>query len=876
MKQNETFLENIKAQIEIVKTRPYSPEIRREEFKRIIDTMQRYKEINPNFTAEELEEFANIFAWLEKQYKDSEIKTQEKTKELKKEIWPIKIRQHSETSKNDKIADILSEKIWENISFKEKINIILTLIGGKIEREKFKELSDEDFENLKKSLPAIRSIAGAILLEDLQKRWYKISIDENNKIILESVWADDNETTQILNWQIKQNPELEKIIKEGLLFMDGNIVKFANSHTDSNGKNLNLSEMTNENYLEFLKKQETEGKKWWANKIITENPKVLEWLDLPKIAESAQFFMPRLDAVMTEVKKQNPNLETTQNTNAENQTSTTNTENKNYNPYQKAVDWIKNLDFENKPFESGLSALWIMMKDGTRWVINDAMGTLGSLPEEAKWWAGLLLIISIWKAGFLNTLLGIGGLLIAKNIYAKTSGEENSENSETTEVTQDQKNSQNERLYNSDKTKSKEQVKEIVEMVSIFYPEKLSELNAYFAGKWNNVSEELRTKLDTLNTNQIAELRKAVGEGNNGVKKLEEKMKWADPEAIKSITEKISLREAMDLAIITDEQARNLTIKTLEEVKKNLTPWTQEYTIVDSQIKKSQNWEEMDLWDWAILGLKITGWTILVGSFLNGYIKYKSVRMWLKSATWTANKVVDIAGESYKKVAEKSKIVKWVWSIVEVPIKYGVKPIVNFANGIAKNIDSKISFNNWTIDEIKKFHELEQKIEEIDKKIEDKEKAKKWKKTAEISILENEIKQLNEEHKKAVQDRVDYEKSVKERIKETKAPKTPENKTPNLNEKFNLNDLKVEFVLNDWTKIEIPSANFSKFNELVGEMNSIEWKIDRAKLLDFAEKMHNITWNDSLSKAKLETKLTKKIGEIKLTTQEALKFMFKK
>lgn len=677
MKQNETFLENIKAQIEIVKTRPYSPEIRREEFKRIIDTMQRYKEINPNFTAEELEEFANIFAWLEKQYKDSEIKTQEKTKELEKEIWPIKIRQHSETSENDKIADILSEKIWENISFKEKINIILTLIGGKIEREKFKELSDEDFENLKKSLPAIRSIAGAILLEDLQKRWYKISIDENNKIILESVWADDNETTQILNWQIKQNPELEKIIKEGLLFMDGNIVKFADSHTDSNGKNLNLSEMTNENYLEFLKKQETEGKKWWANKIITENPKVLEWLDLPKIAESAQFFMPRLDAVMTEVKKQNPNLETSQNTNTENQTSTTNTENKNYNPYQKAVDWIKNLDFENKPVESGLSALWIIMKDGTRWVINDAMGTLGALPEEAKWWAGLLLIISIWKAGFLNTLLGIGGLLIAKNIYAKTSGEENSENSETTEVTQEQKNSQNERLYNSDKTKSKEQVKEIVEMVSIFYPEKLSELNAYFAGKWNNVSEELRTKLDTLNTNQIAELKKAVNEGNSGLKKFLDNPAL-DDETKKEIEKNMTLRKAMDLNLLTPQDIKATSNKALQSIIDQIPEWEEKKAL---QAKLSSN--EVDETDTLMTLLWVAGWAWLVTS------------LWMHNKFWFAKLPTGIARLSLKVVMFVPNL---VWKpLAKLPwLKTVDKVVGNIVNNGLDTMEKKLwEISDW-------------------------------------------------------------------------------------------------------------------------------------------------------------------------------------
>lgn len=788
MKQNETFLENIKAQIEIVKTRPYSPEIRREEFKRIIDTMQRYKEINPNFTAEELEEFANIFAWLEKQYKDSEIKTQEKTKELEKEIWPIKIRQHSETSENDKIADILSEKIWENISFKEKINIILTLIGGKIEREKFKELSDEDFENLKKSLPAIRSIAGAILLEDLQKRWYKISIDENNKIILESVWVDDNETTQILNWQIKQNPELEKIIKEGLLFMDGNIVKFADSHTDSNGKNLNLSEMTNENYLEFLKKQETEGKKWWANKIITENPKVLEWLDLPKIAESAQFFMPRLDAVMTEVKKQNPNLETSQNTNTENQTSTTNTENKNYNPYQKAVDWIKKLDFENKPFESGLSALWIMMKDGTRWVINDAMGTLGSLPEEAKWWAGLLLIISIWKAGFLKTLLGIGGLLIAKNLYAASSEEKNSENSETTEVTQDQKDSQNERLYNSDKTKSKEQVKEIVEMVSIFYPEKLSELNAYFAGKWNNVSEELRTKLDTLNTNQIAELRKAVGEGNNGVKKLENKIKWnlKDNSIIDSIKNNITLRSSMDLNILTDAQILEWKKKMLQEILATLPEWDPQRLALEQELANTKSQTEASDTDWLNYAAWIGGGTVAVMAlwkwaiftfikaplYITAFVAKNAVVRPIKWALWDATVWKTKVGEKVRDTA-----------------KFALNnPVSDFVIDTAKKLDATIRFKDWTIDEIKRYQELKQKIKEAEEKLWNKknEKSTKWKKPAEIAILNDEIRKLEIELNKSKQNLTEFKKWVKERIKETKAqekakqeaPKTPENEAP--------------------------------------------------------------------------------------------------
>lgn len=856
MNGNNEFLKNIKEQIANIEKRNYTtPEQRAQAFEWIIIQMQEYKE-TAIFTEKELSEFEKIFNWLNSEYKKLNTETKQKVQELDNQVTSRNSQINDEnisiknlnTKKTDWAINVVDIKLREILNKKDNLKFGLDMISAianqRIEKEFFPELTKEQFEDFKKSLPAIRWIAGAILLENLHKKWYDISFDKNNKIILKSEWIDDNNVNEIINASIKRDPNLGNIIKEGLLFMDGNILKYGKAHTDSKGKNLDMSAMTNEKYLDFLK---WEKEKTWATKIILANPQILDWMNLAKMAESSQYFTPVVVAMNEWLQKQiYTNL---QNAEKNNWTSVSSDKKFDWSDYSKWWKETKNWINPQDP----LSSLGHLAGSSIGLLGVAADDLADSFRDKPQAVGGVMLLsfLSFIFLGFKDTIKLMAGLTIGWLAYKNFVKDSKNETSETVEISQNQKDSQNERLYNFNKTKSQEQVKEIVEMVSIFYPEKLSELNAYFSWKWDGVSKDLKAKLDILNTEQIAELKKAVNEGNNGVKKLEEKMKWANPKAIKSITEKISLREAMNLVTITDEQARDLTIKTLEEIKKNLTPWTQEYKIIDSQLKKLQNWEEMDWWDWVILGLKITGGIIAVGAVAYAYIKYKAVKTGIDFTAKALNKTVWVAGKTvwwtYDHTIWKTKVGEKVGKTVRDAAKFALNnPVSDFVIDTAKKLDATIHFKDWSPEELKKYWELEQKIEEIEKKLEDKKKTpKKWKTTAEIGILNNEIKQLEEEKRRAIQDRVDYENSVKERIKETKVPKTQENKT-NFEEKYkSLKTSKVEYKLVDWTTFEFERGKFydiKKFLDWISQFDGkkidiiwLEKMVEHAKKLPGAE-----------------------------------------
>lgn len=637
MNGNNEFLKNIKEQIANIEKRNYTtPEQRAQAFEWIIIQMQEYKE-TAIFTEKELLEFEKIFNWLNSEYKKLNIETKQKVQELDNQVTFEKSQVNSEkifsdsyndnisiknlnTQKADRAINIIDSQLKEILNKKDNLklglDIISAIANGKIEKKFFPNISDKEFEQIKKSLPAIRWIAGAILLENLKERWYNISFDKNNKIILKSDHKDDNNVNKIINSKIKQNPSLEDIIKEGLLFMDGNILKYGKAHTDTNSENLDISAMTSEKYLNFLK---WEKEKSWATKIILSNPQILDWMNLAKMAESSQYFTPVLENMNTRLQKQVQSA--VQKVEKNNWTSmVSNNEKFDWSEYSKWWEDTKK---------------WLDSKDplsSLGYLAGSSIGLLGvaaddladSFRDKPQAVGGVILLsfLSFIFLGFKDTIKLMTGLTIGWLAYKNFVKDSKNETSETVEISQNQKDSQNERLYNSNKTKSKEQVKEVVEMVSIFYPEKLSELNAYFSGKWDGVSKDLKAKLDTLNTEQIAELKKAVNEGNSGLKKFLDNP-VLDDETKKEIEKNMTLRKAMDLNLLTPQDIKATSNKALQSIIDQMPEWEEKQAL-----QEKINSKEIDETDTLMTLLWVAGWAGLI------------ITLWVHNKFWFAKLLV--------------------------------------------------------------------------------------------------------------------------------------------------------------------------------------------------------------------------------------------
>lgn len=157
-----------------------------------------------------------------------------------------------------------------------------------IDTKAFDTLKDEEKEKLKEQLPAVRGVIGAIFVESLFADGYTIAFNGDGTVNMRarSGISDVNQKMSEINTAIKRDPTLSQTLKMGLLYADGDLLKYMQSVATSDGNNITPEMQTPGEFLKYLNNRDQNT---LAGDAIKSSANFFENINLPEQMKAANY-----------------------------------------------------------------------------------------------------------------------------------------------------------------------------------------------------------------------------------------------------------------------------------------------------------------------------------------------------------------------------------------------------------------------------------------------------------------------------------------------------------------------------------------------------------------------------------------------------------
>lgn len=174
-----------------------------------------------------------------------------------------------------------------------------------IDMKAFDTLNDTEKEKLKEQLPAVRGIIGAIFVESLFADGYTLAFNGDGTVNMraKSGISDVNQKMSEINTAIKRDSTLSQTLKMGLLYADGDLLKYMQSVATSDGNNITPEMQTPGEFLKYLNNRDQNT---LAGDAIKSSANFFENINLPEQMRAANH-IPEIGNTLSVV-MQDPNV----------------------------------------------------------------------------------------------------------------------------------------------------------------------------------------------------------------------------------------------------------------------------------------------------------------------------------------------------------------------------------------------------------------------------------------------------------------------------------------------------------------------------------------------------------------------------------------
>lgn len=152
--------------------------------------------------------------------------------------------------------EVLGENGKPNyLSFRKGLEFVAGLQDlENVNLEEFDWLDKTEREKLVPQMTVVRGILGAIFVEALFSVGYTIAFNGDGTVNMraKSGITDVNEKMNEINTAIKRNPGLSETLKMGLLYADGDLLKYMQSVATSDGNNITPDLQKPEEFIKYL------------------------------------------------------------------------------------------------------------------------------------------------------------------------------------------------------------------------------------------------------------------------------------------------------------------------------------------------------------------------------------------------------------------------------------------------------------------------------------------------------------------------------------------------------------------------------------------------------------------------------------------------
>lgn len=144
-------------------------------------------------------------------------------------------------------------------------------------------IEKDEKEVLSKHIPAVQGILGGIFMETLLRFGYAVGFNGDGNVVLKGK-ANVYEVQKEINDAIKRDSNLSQILRSGVLHMDGDLLKYMQASSTSQGKGILPEQQTPAEFLKYLHNRSGETQ---ASDIIKNSVNFFKGMDLPAQMVSA-------------------------------------------------------------------------------------------------------------------------------------------------------------------------------------------------------------------------------------------------------------------------------------------------------------------------------------------------------------------------------------------------------------------------------------------------------------------------------------------------------------------------------------------------------------------------------------------------------------
>ncbi len=642
---------------------------------------------------------------------------------------------------SDENGNLTNQSIKKGLEFVAEVSNISSITLGDGD-EKFNWLDKAEQEKLKEQLPAVRGVLGAIFMETLFGAWYVAAFNGDGTIVLKSKNTNNANTANTIEKEINtafvRDPELSKTLRMGLLYADGDLLKYMQASADSKGQNISPNQQTPDEFLNYLhgrsKKEETQAadaikasKSFFEGINLPEQmvaanaiPEISRALETIKAAEVPLNQQPQATGVAAAQTVPSANVATISRTQA---LATGMAAPLNSLDQYKTSGQVWE-DFKDKPVATVFGGLGNIAGNGLKQLFSSP-GVLGG--------AVIALFIGKWFTGswgksftFIAGALGaaglwerIGQIRDADKKFEQWGGSVKNPHATLRTTVPDEE-------VHKHVTKVQEHDEEAVKLLSSIGNEKFSEVAKYGDGADSKISDSAKQAIDSSpNGKEI--VKKDVTDIKERLDKHIQLAFPNDPELQKRIYENLTLEDARRISLLSPEDAKSVAIAMLNSMMAAETDPVKKVEIqamIEEITKASEdgtNWLVLSFMViLGIIGIWLIGWAAW-RTFLKKFfpeLAFKNIWKALKLWSFKKKKGKDGLPEDDSKKSESpdpkksdSPDLKFKKTIAGKEVEF-TEEKVKFLN-TARKIYEKIGADG-KFASLKDFHELKTALKGID------------------------------------------------------------------------------------------------------------------------------------------------------------------